>query len=92
MTLRKFLTYLNYAGCALFGLYMIVSLAWHHTTNGFKESDALRYLMYVGVLMMCPLAIYQLCHFKEFRSVNVHRLVLLGLLAVLAILFMVFKG
>ena len=83
MTLRKFLTYLNYTGSLLFILYLIGSIAWHHTMNGFKESDTLRYLMYVG---------YKLCHFKEFKSENVNRLVTLGILFVLAILFIIFKG
>lgn len=92
MTLRKFVTYLYYAGCLLVALYLIGSLAWHHTTFGFKNSDVLLYLMRVGVFMMFPLWIYKLCHFKEFKSENVNRLVTLGLLFVLAILFMIFKG
>ena len=92
MTLRKFLTYLSYAGGMLFILYLIGSAAWHHTMNGFKDSDTLRYLMYVGVFMMFPLWIYKLCHFKEFKSENVNRLVLVGIMIVLTILFMVFKG
>ena len=92
MTLRKFLTYLSYAGGMLFILYLIGSAAWHHTMNGFKDSDTLRYLMYVGVFMMFPLWIYKLCHFKEFKSENMHLLVTWGLIIVLAILFMIFKG
>ena len=92
MTLRKFLTYLSYAGGMLFILYLIGSVAWHHTMNGFKDSDVLRYLMYVGVLMMLPLIIYKLCHFKEFKSENKHRLVEWGLIILLAILFIIFKG
>ena len=56
------------------------------------SSDVLRYLMYVGVLMMLPLIIYKLCHFKEFKSENKHRLVEWGLLILLAILFIIFKG
>jgi hypothetical protein len=92
MTLRKFLTYLNYTGSLLFILYLIGSIAWHHTMNGFKESDTLLYLMHVGVFMMFPLWIYKLCHFKEFKSENVNHLVTLGILFVLAILFIIFKG
>ena len=92
MTLRKFLTYLNFAGGILFILYMIGGLAWHHTTYGFKDSDTLRYLMYVGVFMMLPLIIYKFCHFKEFKSENVNRLVAVGIMIVVAILFIFFKG
>lgn len=92
MTLRKFLTYLNNAGGLLFILYLIGSLAFYHTMNGFKDSDILRYLMYVGVLMMFPLAIYKMFHFKEFKSENKHNLITWGLLIVLAILFIIFKG
>lgn len=92
MTLRKFLTYLSYAGGILFVLYMLGSLAWYHTTNGFKHSDTLRYLMYVGVFMMFPLWIYKLCHFKEFKSENVNLLVTCGIIILLAILFIIFKG
>ena len=92
MTLRKFLTYLNYTGSLLFILYLIGSIAWHHTMNGFKDSDTLRYLMYVGVFMMFPLVIYKMFHFKEFKSENKHNLITWGLLIVLAILFIIFKG
>lgn len=92
MTLRKFLTYLSYAGGILFILYLIGSVAWHHTTYGFKNSDTLLYLMYVGVFMMFPLWIYKLCHFKEFKSENVNHLVAVGIMIVLTILFIIFKG
>jgi hypothetical protein len=92
MTLRIFVTYLYYAGCLLMGLYLIGSLAWHHTTYGFKDSDMLLYLMRVGAFMMFPLWIYKLCHFKEFKSENVKFLVTVGLIFVLGVLFIIFKG
>ena len=92
MTLRKFLTYLYGAGCLLFAMYLIGSLALYHTMYGFKESDALRYLMYVGVLILFPLEIYKLFHFKEFKSENKHNLITWGILIVLAIVLIIIKG
>ena len=92
MTLNKFVSHLHTVGCIIFGLYLIGSIAWHHTTDGFKNSDTLRYLMYTGVAFMVPLWGYQLWHFKEYKKENKEHLILWTALFVMAVIAIGYKG
>lgn len=91
MTLRKFVTYLKNVGLIFFALYFIASLALYHTTDGFKQSDALGHLLHIGGLFLAPLVVYEFWHFREYKQENKERLILAGLMFVVALLFIIFK-
>ena len=92
MNLYKFTNYLAYAGGILMILYIIGSLGFFHTPHGFKESDGLRYLMYVAAVMTIPYCCYRLWHFNAFKEENKHRLITWSLMLVIIVLSLILKG
>lgn len=92
MTLKKFLTYLSYVGIGLFILYFVASMAFYHTTYGFKHSDALRYIMYLSVFMQSFFWVYKLWHFREYEEENQNRLQRIGVIVLLIVIFIIIKG
>ena len=92
MNLAKFTTYLAYAGLVFIVLEILCGLVIYHSTYGFKYSDTLRYMLYLGVFLQVPLWGYQLWHFKAYKEANKHRLIEWVLLAALVVLFLIFKG
>ena len=41
MDFRRFFTYLSNVGMVIFALYLVASIALHHTLYGFKHSNVL---------------------------------------------------
>ena len=87
MDFRRFFTYLSNVGMVIFALYLVASIALHHTLYGFKESNVLSWLMYVGSLLQVPLWVYQLLHFKQYKSENMERLMLISLIIFIGLIF-----
>lgn len=92
MNMSKFTTYLAYAGGFFVMLEIICGLVIYHSAYGFKYSDKLRYMLYMGVFLQVPSWGYQLWHFKAYKEVNKDRLITWGLLIAVAVLFLIFKG
>lgn len=92
MNTHKFCTYLSYAGCVLIALYLIASLAFHHTTYGFKHSDVLGYLLSLSLSFMIPLWSYKLYHFKAFKEENKDRIIHWVLLLIIATAFIIYQS
>lgn len=92
MNIEKFTTYLAYVGLLFIVLELIGGLVIHHSTYGFKYSDTLRYLLYVGVFLQVPGWGYKLWHYNTYKEENKHRLITWGLLITIVVLFIIFKG
>lgn len=92
MNMSKFTTYLTYVGLFFIVLEIVCGLAIYHSMYGFKYSDTLRYLLYMGVFLQVPGWGYKLWHFKAYKEENKNRLIEWVLLAALVVLFIIFKG
>lgn len=92
MNLAKFTTYLAYAGLVFIVLETLCGLVIYHSTYGFKYSDTLRYMLYLGVFLQVPGWGFKLWHYKAYEEENKNRLVEWVLLAALVVLFLIFKG
>ena len=74
MTLRKFVTYLNYFACLVFAIGFIGDFAFKHIDAfAFVHRSITTYLMWIGVLLMLPLLLYKDFHHKEFKKENKER-------------------
>ena len=92
MSIAKFTTCLAYVGWFFMVLYLICGLAIYHSTYGFKYSDTLRYMLYVGFFLQVPGWGYKLWHYKVYEAENKNRLITWGLLIAVVVLFLIFKG
>ncbi len=92
MNLAKITTYLAYVGLLFIVLELIGGLVIYHSPYGFKYSDSLRYMLYLGVFLQVPGWVYKLWHYKAYQEENKHRLIEWTLLVVVVVLFMIFKG
>ena len=92
MYLAKFTTYLAYVGLLFIVLELIGGLVIYHSPYGFKYSNSLRYMLYLGVFLQVPGWGYKLWHYKAYKEENKHRLIEWTLLVVVVVLFMIFKG
>ena len=92
MNLAKLTTYLAYVGLLFIVLELIGGLVIYHSPYGFKYSDSLRYMLYLGVLLQVPGWGYKLWHYKAYKEENKDRLITWTLLIVVVVLFMIFKG
>ena len=54
MNLAKITTYLAYVGLLFIVLELIGGLVIFHSPYGFKHSDSLRYMLYLGVFLQVP--------------------------------------
>ena len=91
MTLRKFVTYLNYFACLVFAIGFIGDFAVKHIdVFAFIHRRILTYLMWIGVGLMLPLIIYKDFHHKEFKKENkerwIHMATIIGLFALFIII------
>lgn len=75
MILNKFVTYLYYLGCAVFGLGIVGKMLIHFPFLDFIHKGVFVYMTAVGILMMMPSWIYKLCHFNEYKKENKERLI-----------------
>jgi len=74
MTLRKFVTYLNYFACVVFAIGFIGDFAVKHIDAfAFVHRRIMTYLMWIGVGLMLPQFIYKDFHHKEFKTENKER-------------------
>ena len=92
MNLAKFTTYLAYAGMVFIVLETLCGLVIYHSTYGFKYSDTLRYMLYLGVFLQVPGWGYRLWHYKAYEEENKYRLVMWVALATVVVVYMIFKG
>jgi hypothetical protein len=90
--MSKFTTYLAYVGLFFVVLEIVSGLVIYHSAYGFKYSDTLRYMLYMGVFLQVPSWGYRLWHYKAYEEENRNRLINWALLAALVVLFMIFKG
>ena len=91
MTLRKFVTYLNYFACLVFAIGFIGDFAVKHIDAfAFVHKSITTYLMWIGVGLMLPLLIYKDFHHKEFKKENkerwIHMATIIGLFALFIII------
>ena len=91
MTLRKFVTYLNYFACLVFAIGFVGDFAVKHIDAfAFINRRILTYLMWIGVGLMLPLLIYKDFHHKEFKKENkerwIHMATIIGLFALMFII------
>lgn len=91
MTLKKFVTYLNYFACLVFAIGFVGDFAVKHIDAfAFIHRRILTYLMWIGVGLMLPLLIYKDFHHKEFKKENkerwIHTAAIIGLFALMIII------
>ena len=83
MTLRKFVTYLNYFACLVFAIGLVGDFAVKHIDAfAFIHRRILTYLMWIGVGLMLPLFIYKDFHHKEFKKENKERWIHTGVILI----------
>ena len=83
MTLRKFVTYLNYFACLVFAIGFVGDFAVKHIDAfAFIHRRILTYLMWIGVGLMLPLLIYKDFHHKEFKKENKERWIHTGVILI----------
>jgi hypothetical protein len=91
MTLKKFVTYLNYFACLVFAIGFVGDFAVKHIDAfAFVHRSITTYLMWIGVGLMLPLIIYKDFHHKEFKKENkerwIHMATIIGLFALFIII------
>ena len=91
MTLKKFVTYLNYFACLVFAIGFVGDFAVKHIDAfAFVHRSITTYLMWIGVGLMLPLLIYKDFHHKEFKKENkerwIHKATIIGLFALFIII------
>ena len=89
MFLNKFVTYLYYVGCAIFGLGIVGKMLIHLPFLDFLHKDVFIYMTAIGILLMIPSWIYKLYHFNMFKSENKQRLLTFALVIV-GVLMMIY--
>ena len=91
MKLKKGLEIIRIIGSLLSIGYFLASLIIYGNLNGFKDNDTLRCLLYIGVLMLLPLNIYKMIHFKEYRKENIGNLIFLAIFIFIVIYVISFR-
>lgn len=92
MTLRKFVTYLNYIACVVAGMGIVGSFAVKHIDAfALVHSHIMSYLILVGALMMVPLWLYKDFHHKEFKKENKDRWIHTAVIIATCVLFLIIK-
>ena len=83
MTLRKFVTYLNYFACLVFAIGFIGDFAFKHIDAfAFINRRITSYLICGGVALMVPLWVYKDLHHKEFKKENKDRWIHTGVILI----------
>ena len=92
MTLRKFVTYLNYIACVVACMGIVGSFAVKHIDAfSFIHRRIMSYLIIAGVLMMVPLGLYKDFHHKEFKIENKDRWIHTAVIIATCVLFFIIK-
>lgn len=91
MTLKKTIEIISNIGTLIFLIYFVISIVLYQTLNGFLYNDYLRYMVYIGSIMIFPKYIYKFAHFNEYRKENIGNLIFLGIITLIIIYVILFR-
>lgn len=91
MTLKKTIEIIGNIGTLIFLIYFAISIVLYQTLNGFLDNDYLRYMVYIGSIMIFPKYIYKFAHFNEYRKENIGNLIFLGIILIIILLHLYFN-
>lgn len=91
MTLKKTIEIISNIGTLIFFIYFVISIVLYQTLNGFLDNDYLRYMVYIGSIMIFPEYIYKFAHFNEYRKENIGNLIFLGIITLIIIYVILFR-
>lgn len=91
MTLKKTIEIISNIGTLIFLIYFVISIVLYQTLNGFLDNDYLRYMVYIGSIMIFPKYIYKFAHFNEYRKENIGNLIFLGIITLIIIYVILFR-
>lgn len=91
MALKKTIEIISNIGTLIFLIYFIKSLVLYQTLYGFLNNDYLRYMVYIGSVMIITKYIYKFAHFNEYRKENIGNLIFLGIILIISLLHFYFN-